>query len=571
MINLRLFLESNYKKLYKPLILLMQLINAAFVIIQAFSISAVVDVVFIRHKPFIDAMAYVIVFAVNAALRCLLNFISELFIQNFSEDIKENIKEKSLKALLSSNPYKVKQQKLGEVINMLTEGMEMITPYYSQYIPQLFAAAIIPITIFITVLFVDKLSAVIMIITYPLIPIFMMLIGYKSKALNEKQWKKLSILSSHFIDMLQGISTLKVFGRSRLQEEKVYNISENYREATMQVLRVSFLSALVLELSSTISTALIAVDLGLRLVYDKISFLNAFFVLVLTPDFYLPVRNLGLRFHASLNGNVAIEKIDELIAKVKYEEGVDGSLELEKGSFQLEVRNLSFSYEDKIALKNISFKLDKGEKLALVGESGSGKSTLINILLGFIKVDNGMVFINGKDINSLNRAELLGRMALVPQFPHIFNKSIEENIILGQKQAEAKALEELLRITKVDVLKKKFKEGYKALVGEGDIALSGGEVQRIALARALIKKPGLTILDEPSSALDAISEGLFDEVMTNSLKDTSTIIAAHRLNTIKKVDKIIVLHQGELVEEGSHEELMKNHYKYYELVKTLEV
>ena len=199
----------------------------------------------------------------------------------------------------------------------------------------------------------------------------MILIGYKSKELNKKQWKKLSILSSHFIDMLQGLNTLKIFGKSNMQESKVFETSENYRKATMEVLKVSFSSALVLELLSTISTAIIAVNLGLRLVYGKISFLRAFFILILTPDFYLAIRNLGLRFHASLNGAIAIEKIDSITNELKYEDEICKTSKVEKCINEIEVKNLSFYYGDKKALNNISFKIKKGEKFALVGDRKS--------------------------------------------------------------------------------------------------------------------------------------------------------------------------------------------------------
>ena len=572
MLNDRLLKESSYKKFYMPLVILEPLLNSIFIVNSAYILATIVNKIFIKKETLNNIKIYLVLLLLNIVIKSIVNYFAEVYIENSAEDIKENIKEKSFKSIISGNPYKVKKEKLGEIINILTDGVEMIKPYYSQYIPQIASSFIIPLIIVVATAFTDKWSALIMIITYPLIPLFMVLIGYKSKELNEKQWKKLNILSSHFIDMLQGLSTLKIFGRSKVQEYKVFNASENYRKATMEVLKVSFSSALVLELISTISTAMIAVNLGLRLVYGKIDFLSAFFILIIVPDFYLPVRNLGLRFHASLNGKVAIEKIDNITKELEYQGEICEAPGISESIFEIEVKSLNFSYGNKNTLNNISFKIKKGEKVGLVGESGSGKSTLLNILSGFIKVSDGMVFINGNDINYINKEELLSKIALVSQFPHIFNKTLETNIFLGIKKLEPKKLLEIYKLTQIDDLQDKLENGYKTVIGEGEkVAISGGEIQKIALARALAKNSGLIILDEPSSALDSKSEELFTELMEDYLKATSVIIASHRLNTIKTVNKILVLHDGNLVEMGTHEKLIENKYKYYEFIKSLEV
>jgi ATP-binding cassette subfamily C protein CydD len=399
----------------------------------------------------------------------------------------------------------------------------------------------------------------------------MILIGYKSKEANERQWKKLNILSSHFIDMLQGLSTLKIFGISNNQEEKIFNISESHRKATMEVLKISFLSALVLELFATISTAIVAVNLGLRLVYDQISFLNAFFILVLTPDFYLPVRQLGLKFHASLNGVVAIEKIEILEEKFRKKFSED-KVTVEDSKFEIEVKNLSFVYENKEVLKGISFKISSGEKIALIGESGSGKSTLINILSGFLEVQENMVFVNGVDINNINRESYLKNITLVPQFPHIFNRSIEDNLTVGYKEIDNKEFLNIYKKARVEEFSETFEKGYKTIIGEGEsVSISLGEAQRIAIARAMLKNSGFIIFDEPSSALDAEKEDFLIETVKKHFKKNTILIAAHRLNTIRAVDKIIMLKEGKISEVGSHRELMEKRGDYYKLMESPEV
>jgi thiol reductant ABC exporter, CydD subunit len=571
MINKRLLKESKFKGFYIIAIILTSLFNSLFIVVSAYLLSFIVAGIFLKTKTLEEIKIYIALFIGNAVLKTLFNFVSEVYIKNSSEEIKENLKDKLYKLVISANPYKVKNEKLGELINIITEGVEMVERYYSEYIPQFFAAFIIPLFICFGVAYVDKISALIMVITYPIIPVFMILIGYKSKEANERQWKKLNILSSHFIDMLQGLCTLKIFGISNNQEEKIFNISESHRKATMEVLKISFLSALVLELFATISTAIVAVNLGLRLVYDQISFLNAFFILVLTPDFYLPVRQLGLKFHASLNGVVAIEKIEILEEKfrVKF---LEDKLVVEDNKFEIEVKNLSFVYDNKEVLKDISFKISSGEKIALIGESGSGKSTLINILSGFLEVQENTVFVNGIDINNIDRESYLKNITLVPQFPHIFNRTIEDNLTVGYKGIDNKELLNIYKNARVQEFSETYEKGYKTIIGEGEnISISGGEAQRIAIARAMIKKSEFIIFDEPSSALDAEKEDVLIDAVKKHFKKNTILIAAHRLNTIKAVDKIIMLKEGKISEIGSHRELMKKRGDYYKLMESPEV
>lgn len=601
MLNKRLLKESRTKNLYIPIVILRAVLNSIFIIFTAGLLALIVDGVFLKKYRLLEIKMYLVLFILNSVLKFVFNLFIDMYINNCSEDIKEDIKIKNFKLILSSNPYKVKNLGVGESINLLTDGFEMVTPYYSQYIPQVLASFLIPAVICIFAATVDRLSAIIMVITYPIIPLFMALIGSKTKELNEKQWKNLSILSSHFLDILQGLSTLKIFGRGRVQEKKVFEVSENYRKSIMDVLKVTFLSSLVLELSATISTAVLAVNLGLRLVYSKIDFLEAFFILMLAPEFYLPLRQLGLKFHSSLNGQVVIEKVEamekELKPQVIERQGIkcceskmqsskkerllkdtfkypdklkrmENNLDTVGNHFSIEVKNLSFLYRDKETLNNISFKISSGEKVAIVGESGSGKSTLINILSYFLKVEEGMISINGKDITRVNRGSYLSKIALVPQFPHIFNMSIEDNILLGNTGIRHNKLLNIYKLAKIEQFSQEFKEKYKTIIGDGeDIAISGGEKQRIALARAVVKNADFIILDEPTSALDPETEEIVTDIMRGYLKEKTVLIAAHRLNTIQAVDKILVLQEGFLVEIGTHEELIRKRGRYYELLK----
>lgn len=568
MLDKRLLKEVKAKPLYITLSIFHSVFNSAFIILNAYLLAFIVNSVFIKKVD--NIKIFILLFILNAGIKAIVNMLIEYFIKNYSETIKDNMKINLFSFMICSNPFKLKSINSGEVLTLLTEGMEMLTPYYSQYIIQVFASIIAPLMICISVLFTDRLSALIMLITYPLIPLFMTLIGYKSKEANEKQYRKLNILNSHFLELLQGLRTLKIFGRSKLQEHKVFQLSESFRKATMDVLKISFLSALVLETTAAISTAVVAVNLGLRLVYGKIDFFNAFFILVITPEFYIPLRQLGLKFHSSLNAKVSIDKIEDLEKALGSDDDLLHNLK-EKNRLEIEVKNLNYSHESTETLNNISFKINSGEKIALVGESGSGKSTLINLLSGFLKAQDNMIFINGKDTNQLNPYSYRDLLALVPQFPHIFNMSIEDNILLGNKNLDYKDFLKICRLTKVDQFTEKYKNKYKTLIGDGEaVAVSGGEKQRISLARALAKNASFIIMDEPTSALDPDTEELVPELIFTHLRDTTIFISSHRLNIIKKADKILVLKDGSLIEMGNHEELIKNKGIYYNMASASE-
>lgn len=570
MLNKRLINEAKINKFYLFINIFQAIINSIFIIINAYYLALIVNSIFINKQSLTDITKYLIVFIINSLLKAFSNSIIDNNIKKSSEKVKKNIKNKLFNVILSSNPFKVKEQGSGELINILTDGLDNLIPYYTQYVPRVFSSMITPIIICISIGIKDIWTAVILIITYPLIPFFMALIGYKTQEKNEQQWEKLMVLSSHFLDMLQGLRTLKVFGRSSSQEKKIFSISENYRKSTMEVLTVAFLSALVLETAATISTAVVAVDLGLRLVYSKIDFLTAFFILVITPDFYLPLRQLGVKYHASLNGKVAIEKADTVETVLEHQKPSQCiNFKWDKIS-KIQIRNLSFSHEDREALNNVSFEINSNEKIALVGESGSGKSTLINIITGFLRPAENTVFINGKDVNNLDIREYMKKIAIIPQFPHIFNMSIKDNIVLGNSISYEDFIN-ICNLTKVSDFAEKFKDKYETIIGHGeDIEISGGEKQRIAFARTLVKNPEIIVLDEPTSALDPETEDTLTNIIRNYFNDKIVLLAAHRLNSIQAANTVLVMNDGFLIESGSPEELINSKGNFYDMMKMLE-
>ena len=454
----------------------------------------------------------------------------------------------------------------GELIQVINQGVEALQAYYGQYLPQLALAVLVPVTILVFILPVDTLTALILLVTAPLIPLFMVLIGDRAKALTERQWTNLSRMSAYFLDVIQGLGTLKVFGRSRDQMRVINQIGERYQSTTMGVLRVTFLSALALEWLAMLSTAVVAVEIGLRLLYGRLSFEQAFFVLLLAPEFYLPLRLLGTRFHAGMAGVAAAEKIFAILETKPnnaYSSRITNltSPVTKEGSgkpVSIEFKNIYFRYNQNAdILSGVSFDMPAGKMTALVGPSGAGKSTIIDLLLGFIQAQDGQVLINHQPIQAIPDTYWNAQIAWVAQDPYIFNTTVMENILLASPQAS----EEQVITAAKDAYAHKFiaqlPDGYQTLVGERGARLSAGQVQRLALARAYLKNAPLLILDEATTNLDPDSIQEIQKSQKKLISGRTALVIAHNFNTIQHADQIIVLADGAVVESGNHHQLME--------------
>jgi ATP-binding cassette subfamily C protein CydD len=405
--------------------------------------------------------------------------------------------------------------------------------------------------------------------TAPLIPFFMILIGKGTEKLNKKQWRKLARMSAHFLDMIQGLTTLKIFNTSKHEAEVIARISEDYRHSTMAVLRVAFLSSLALEFLATISIALVAVLIGFRLFYGQMDFLLGFFVLLLAPEFYLPLRNMGTHYHARMEAIGAAEQMVEILNKKPPKRQQLASADKIRTLFTtntiaLQIKNLSFSYEKgRNALQEVSFDVKAGQRIALVGTSGAGKSTLANLLLGFIPAPENSIAVNGLDLNQIPIELWREHIAWVPQRPYLFHASIADNIRLGNPQASDREIEKVAKLAHCDTFINTLPDAYHTQIGEKGMGLSGGQIQRIAIARALLKDAPLLILDEATAHLDHDNETLIQQSLEKLSENRTVITIAHRLNTIQQADLIIVMDKGRVVETGTHQQLLAPQYQHY--------
>ena len=544
----------------------------ACAVVQAWALARAIGGVFLRQETLHQVSCFLAIFAGAAALRYALNWLGATAGARVAERIKCDLRARLTRKIFVLGPEHAAGGRSGELANTVTRGVEALDAYFAQYLPQLFITALAPLVILAVVFKFDWLSAVIMLFTAPLIPLFMMLIGSTAKRMTDRQWQSLSRMSAHFLDVLQGLPALKLLARAREQADGVAQISDAYRKATMQVLRVAFLSALALEMLATISTAVVAVELGLRLLHGRIGFEHALMILILCPEFYGPLRTLGARFHAGMEGVSAAARLHEILDTPESSQSFAAPTAvihqqpsaIKHPPLTIFFSAVSFSYPSRTtpALESISFDLRPGEITALIGPSGAGKSTAAKMLLRFVAPASGKILVNGTDLAQLPPDEWRKLVAWLPQRPHLFHGTLAENIALARPEASAADIEAAARAAHVHEFVERLPQGYATLIGERGARLSGGQAQRIALARAFLKDAPLLILDEPTSSLDVESEAAVSDAMQRLAAGRITLLIAHRMATVEKAARVIVLDHGRVVEQGTPVELLRNAGKY---------
>ncbi len=578
-----------------------------FTIAQAWLFAQTVNRAFLEGEGLGALGRILAALAVVILVRAALSWGTEISAKAIATRVKNDLRARLLAHLDALGPSYTASRETGAISAALVEGIEALDAYYSQYLPQLLIAAIVPVSILFFVFPLDWLSGLVLVLTAPLIPMFMILIGKGAEAVTRRQYDTLSRLSAHFLDSLQGLTTLKLFGRSRYHAAQVAEMSGRFRDATLAVLRITFLSALALELLATISPAVIAVEVGLRLLYGKLLFEQALFLLVIAPEFYIPMRMLGLRFHAGMSGVSAAKRIFEILdaplpAHRPSLPGGDGEsramdefqslpgIETHPQTIspspprgegrgrgkpwgrgpEIQLRALTFAYPaaDRPALDSVTFNIPRGKHTALVGPSGAGKSTLFQILLGFLQPQGGEILVDGSIREDLNSASWRARIAWVSQTPYLFNDTIAENIRLGAPNAALAEVREAARAAHLDSFIEALPQGYDTVIGERGARLSGGERQRLALARAFLKKADLILLDEPTANLDPINDALLRAATGRLLAESgcTVVTIAHRLETVSRADQIVVLDEGRVVEAGAPDALLARGGAYARMV-----
>jgi len=552
------------------LVILIGSLSGLLIIAQCFLIAELVDGAFLKEQGLTELATGLSALLSLILLRAFLFWAGEIFSLKGSLQVQTKLRQTVLGQVFRSGPLSSRQQDTGQMISSLIDSVDALEDFFARYLPTLALAGIIPLGILIIVFPRDLLTALILLLTAPLIPLFMMLIGSLADKWAKKQWHVLGKMNSHFLDVLEGLTTLKLLQKSLKQTKTIEQLGREWAETTMGVLKIAFLSAFFLEFFMTISTALIAVSLGLRLLTGNMDFQTAFFLLLLAPEFYGPLRNLGTQYHAGISATKAVENVFRLLSssprEVQFGERPVNKEILNK---QIKFENVSFYYEDqRQALRKITLSIQPQEKLALVGASGAGKSTLLQLLLGFAHPQAGQILIGELPLSAFKPESLRQQIALVPQKPHLFRGTIAENIAFFKPAATLPEIKTAALKVGLHQIVLELPAGYETIIGGGGRSLSSGQGQLIALARAFLLDAPLVLLDEATTSLDPVSEEAIQKALAELLKDRRAIIAAHRLATLKQVDRIAVLNRGSLVEIGSQAELLANEGFYYRLLNS---
>lgn len=513
-------------------------LGALLVIAQAMLVAEVVVGAFQHGLAVAELRTPLMLLAAVAVGRGLVSWLTELAAHRASAAVKSELRGRLLERATALGPGWLSGQRTGSLVALATRGVDALDDYFSRYLPQLGLAVVVPVAVLARIVTEDWVSAAIIVGTLPLIPVFMMLIGWATQSRMDRQWRLLSRLSGHFLDVVAGLPTLKVFGRAKAQAESIRRITGEYRQATMRTLRIAFISSFALELLSTLSVALVAVTIGMRLVHGEMHLYDGLVILILAPEAYLPLRQVGAQYHAAAEGLAAAEEIFSVL-----ETPVPrlGTAAVPAGALALEQVTVTYPGRSDDAVADVSFEVAPGETVALVGPSGAGKSTLLNVLLGFVRPTEGRVRIGGADLTELDLEEWRSRIAWVPQRPQLFAGTIADNVRLARPDADEAAVRRALgdagALEFIDALPL----GADTVLGEDGAGLSAGQRQRLALARAFLADRPVLLLDEPTAALDGATEAEVVAAVRRLAAGRTVLLVVHRPALLGVADRVVRL------------------------------
>ncbi|MFD5895029.1 thiol reductant ABC exporter subunit CydD [Streptomyces sp. NPDC060366] len=547
-IDPRLLRYARATRRFLVAVVVLGLAGAGLVVAQAMIIAEVVVGAFEDGLNADGLRTPLLLLGAVAVGRGLVAWLTELAAHRASAAVKSELRGRLLERAAELGPGWLSGQRTGSLVALATRGVDALDDYFARYLPQLGLAVVVPVAVLARIVTDDWVSAGVIVLTLPLIPLFMVLIGWATQSRMDRQWQLLSRLSGHFLDVVAGLPTLKVFGRAKAQAESVREITSEYRRATIRTLRIAFLSSFALELLSTLSVALVAVGIGMRLVHGDLDLYTGLVVLILAPEAYLPLRQVGAQYHAAAEGLAAAE---EIFAVLETGAGgssggaarVSGGVTEVPDSPRLEFEGVTVRHEGRTepSLDAATLVVEPGETVALVGPSGAGKTTLLNVLLGFTAPTEGRVRVGGTDLSSLDLDRWRERIAWVPQHPYLFAGTIAENVRLARPDADAAAVRKALRDAGAYDFVTALPQGADTPLGEDGAGLSSGQRQRLALARAFLADRPLLLLDEPTAALDGETEAGIVEAVRRLAVGRTVLLVIHRPALLSVADRVIEL------------------------------
>jgi thiol reductant ABC exporter CydD subunit len=541
-IDPRLLRYAHGTRRYLGAAVLLGGLTAGLVVAQAWLIANTISDVIIKHEGLARVRTLMVLLLAVILGRAAVGWFTERMADRTSASAKSDLRRALVEQIADLGPAGIDRERAGSLVVLATSGVDALDSYFARYLPQLFLAVIVPITIIIVALGADWISAAIIAVTVPLIPLFMALVGASTKVRMERQMRLLQRLAGHFLDVVAGLPTLKVFGRAKAQVAAIRDITDQYRTATMATLKVAFLSSLILELLATISVALVAVAVGLRLLGGHLSLATALFVLILAPEAYLPLRLLGANYHASAEGMKAAEDVFAVLERPSTPRGTRRDIPDPSGcAIRIEQLEVHYPGRSLPALSQASLTVNPGEVVALVGPSGCGKSTLLSVLLGFAPAWTGSVQVGDVSLADMDLDTWRAQVAWVPQRPHLFARSIAENIRIGRPDATDDEVGAAIAAAGLEEVVARLPMGPGTVLGHEGAGLSVGERQRVALARAFVRDAPLLLLDEPTANLDGRTEENVLGAVQRLMAGRTVLVVAHRPSLLTLADRVVDL------------------------------
>ena len=541
-IDPRLLRYAHSTRRYLVLAVVLGGCTAFLVVVQAWLLATAVSGAFIEHKGLAQLKVPVALLFLAVLGRALVGWLSERMADQASARAKSELRQALMERVARLGPSGLDRQRSGRLTVLATSGIDALDAYFARYLPQVFLAVIVPVTVIIVALGADWISAVIIAVTVPLIPLFMSLVGQTTKVKMGRQARHLQRLAGHFLDVVAGLPTLKVFGRAKAQAQAIADMTDQYRLATMDTLKVAFLSSLVLELLATISVALVAVAVGLRLLGGHLGFSTALFVLILAPEAYLPLRLLGTNFHASAEGMKAADDVFAVLEQPAPARGTGTDVpDVARSVLRIEGLEVVYPGRQVPALRLPNLRIEPGEVVAVAGPSGCGKSTLLSVLLCLTTASAGSVHIGETDLAELDPDLWRAQVSWVPQRPHLFARTIAENVRLSRPGASDADVRAAIARVGLSQVVERLPQGLATVLGTGGAGLSTGERQRVALARAFLRNAPVLLLDEPTANLDGQTEEAVLTAVRTLMVGRTVVIAAHRPSLLNLADRVISL------------------------------
>lgn len=551
------------------------LIQTLSIILQAKWLAEAVSALF-AGEPLQEQYGTAVLFLCAFVVRQITVYFQQAIAARFAELTGARMRSQLMAKLFALGPRYAGKEGTGNLVTLVLEGVTKFRTYIELLLPRMLAGGFTPVLILGFIYTLDTASGVILTLTMPILIVFMILVGLAARKQTEGQLKTYKVLSNHFVDSLRGLETLKFLGRSRTHSQSIDRVSSSYRAATMKTLRTAFLSSFALDFFTMLSVASVAVSLGLRLVNGNMVLLPALTVLILAPEYFLPVRMVGADFHATLDGKEAGEAMQAILNSQSGEElSEHGVLEPDYSwtpQSRLTLSGLNVTHEEGVepSLEEVSLQLTAGMKMGIIGESGAGKSTLIDVLGGFLGPTAGRVELDGRIMPSLSEAVWRKQTMYIPQQPYIFSSTLEDNVKFYSPAASLDEVKQAARAAGLIPVAESLPGGYQEMIGGGGRRLSGGQEQRVALARAFLSDRPVILLDEPTAHLDIETEYELKATMLELFEEKTVVLATHRLHWMLNMDVIVVMDHGRVAEVGTHDELMTKRGAYYALVREQE-